>query len=261
MKSIKFGIKEIVNFNYCPVLWLLIKSGLTKETPARFNGTLIHVIHKELIDYVNNLRVYPKKITRGELTKELKALALRTLERNKWWKILSLHQQRFVREIVNYLVEDATSLYFNRTKVRVRVEVELESKKLPLKGILDRIEFYKDKVRLIELKTSSEIKPSYILQLAGQSILVEECFKKECTAGEIWLLPPNFKCPVELIRARKEFLNLLSRLQNLSEEEFFERTGNCESCLMRYYCPKRNGRIEILRKMIKKAVKEVFENG
>ena len=124
-------------------------------------------------------------------------------------------------------------------------EIRIDSNTLQLRGIVDKIEIYKNCYVPIELKTGKIPKegvwPGHRIQIAAYSMLIEEKFKTNVKEGFIqYLDAKETKRIVINPYMRQEIMDLIKEVQNLLENKdlpnYCENKNKCTNCGLRETC-------------------------
>jgi CRISPR-associated protein Cas4 len=124
-------------------------------------------------------------------------------------------------------------------------EIKLESDKLQLKGIADKVEVYHNRYVPIELKTGKAPKegmwPGHRIQIAAYAMLIEENFKTRVKEGFIHYLDAKEVRHVAINPFMKEeIIQLTGQVQELLEKsripDYCENRNKCTNCGLRKEC-------------------------
>jgi len=124
-------------------------------------------------------------------------------------------------------------------------EKRIESEKLQLKGIVDRIEVYENCYVPIELKTGKMPKegvwPGHRIQIAAYAMLIEENFNTSVKEGFIRYLDTNQTRQITINPFMKEeIISLTKEIQELLKTQdipnYCENRNKCTNCGLRQTC-------------------------
>ena len=124
-------------------------------------------------------------------------------------------------------------------------EIRIDSNRLQLRGIVDKVEIHENCYVPIELKTGKMPKegvwPGHRIQIAAYSMLIEEKFKTNVKEGFIqYLDAKETKRIVINPYMRQEIMTLIKEVQDLLENkklpEYCENKNKCTNCGLRETC-------------------------
>jgi CRISPR-associated protein Cas4 len=128
---------------------------------------------------------------------------------------------------------------------KIESEVYVESENLQLKGKVDRIEVYADKIVPVELKTGSGPKEGvweeHQVQIGAYMMLLEEVLGKKASVGRVSYLKDKEDREVSLNPfLRDEIVKLVKEVQEFIEKknipDFTRNRNKCESCGLKENC-------------------------
>lgn len=124
-------------------------------------------------------------------------------------------------------------------------EIWVDSDKLQLKGIIDKVEIYENGYVPIELKTGKMPKegvwPGHKVQIAAYSMLIEEKFKTEVKEGFVNYLDAKQTRHIAINPfMRQEILDLVKEVQEMLKSQdlpnYCENKNKCVNCGLRETC-------------------------
>lgn len=124
-------------------------------------------------------------------------------------------------------------------------EQRVESNELQLRGIIDRIEVYKDSYVPVELKTGKMPKegvwPGHRIQIIAYAVLLEEKFKTKVKEGFVNYLDAKETRQIGINPfMREEIINLVKDVQELLKNQqppnYCENRNKCTNCGLRETC-------------------------
>jgi len=124
-------------------------------------------------------------------------------------------------------------------------EIWVDSDKLQLKGIIDKVEIYENGYVPIELKTGKMPKegvwPGHKVQIAAYSMLIEEKFKTEVKEGFVNYLDANQTRHIAINPfMRQEILDLVKEVQEILKSHdlpnYCKNKNKCVNCGLRETC-------------------------
>lgn len=131
---------------------------------------------------------------------------------------------------------------------KIMSEVRLESEKLQLKGVIDRLEVYDDSFVPYELKTGSAPRegfwPSHRIQLAAYMVLVENQLGNIKEGIVYYLDSEQTRQLVMNPFLEYETQALIKKIINLYDQKrlpgFCDKIAKCRNCGLRDFCVKQN---------------------
>jgi len=266
----KISVTMLSTYLYCPRM-LFLQRVLALEEPPKESLVLGSLRH-EIYDFVNQKE--ENLVT--SITKSLEYDNIMALYKNAYSNILREKIIKYKSRIkeVNLDIVDV----FKRTWPLILDEAELraknisnsikkfnvygkelwqkltpkiisekrvQSEKLQLKGIIDRIEVYEDGYVPIELKTGKMPKegvwPGHRIQIAAYSMLIEEKFNTTVKEGFVRYLDSKETRHITINPfMREEITNLVKEVQNLLKNQqppnYCENKNKCTNCGLRETC-------------------------
>jgi len=124
-------------------------------------------------------------------------------------------------------------------------ELRVESSNLQLRGIIDKIEVYKEDYVPIELKTGNSPKdgmwPGHRIQIAAYILLLEEKYNKKIKEGFIHYLDNKEKRHLAMNPfLKEEIIELISKVKSILEQTYLPKYNKnekkCANCGLREQC-------------------------
>ncbi len=131
---------------------------------------------------------------------------------------------------------------------KIKSEIYIESVSMRLKGIIDKIEVFDDKVIPVELKTGKAPKegvwPGHLIQVAAYMLLLQEA-GKNVPNGIVYYLKDNEKKEVFLNPfLKEEIIELAGKVDSLLKDknlpEFCSTKSKCDVCGLKEQCYSEN---------------------
>ncbi len=128
---------------------------------------------------------------------------------------------------------------------KIKSEIKINSKKLNLVGVIDKLEVYENKIIPFELKTGSMpvegVWPSHRVQLAAYCMLLEENYDTKINGGFVHYLDGKEKRKIILNPFLKaEIIQLIKEVENLLRQkeipEMQENENKCKNCGLKESC-------------------------
>lgn len=128
---------------------------------------------------------------------------------------------------------------------KIRSEIKIVSRNLRLKGIIDQIEVWKNRLVPVELKTGKMpydgVWPGHRIQLGCYALLLEEKYGASIKYGYVHYLDHEEKRVITINHfLRSEINDLIKKVQNLmvSQEvpDFCGNENKCKACGLRELC-------------------------
>ncbi|MBW3017222.1 CRISPR-associated protein Cas4 [Candidatus Woesearchaeota archaeon] len=128
---------------------------------------------------------------------------------------------------------------------KIESELYVESDNIGLKGKVDRVEKYEDKVIPIELKTGSApregVWEGHLIQVAAYILLLEEKFSMQIDYGKVVYLNEGIARTIRINPSLKdEIVKLTAEVKDVIEKkqmpDFTSNRNKCESCGLRKEC-------------------------
>lgn len=191
------------------------------------------------------------KITRQVIIKYKSRLQQVNLDlsetfRNTWPMILGECELR-AKNIFRFILETnllGDELWLNLVP-KIKSEYRVESEVLKLKGIIDQIEVYQDKIVPFELKTGSTPRegawPGHKIQIGAYLLLMSEVFNKDIEKGYVRYLDShetreiimNHFLKHEVTTLRDKVITLLSQD---TPPDPVKNENKCRNCQLKSHC-------------------------
>ena len=165
----------------------------------------------------------------------------------KTWPLILNEAELRAKNIFDFILE--YNVYGNelweKLTPKIISEKSIESEKLQLKGIIDRIEIHKNIYVPVELKTGKMPKegvwPGHRIQIAAYAMLIEENFNTNVKEGFIRYLDTNETRQIAINPFMKEeIIELTKEIQNLLKNQeipnYCENRNKCVKCSLRSTC-------------------------
>lgn len=213
------SVSEIVSYFYCP--WYYYTSYIVGRKfygKDREFGNVIHKIHKEIVDAVNEGKEIEKEVKRIIRKNKIK-------DKNLKGKIMKMGEI-----IVNSMKEN----------VKILSEIKVKSKRIGIVGKIDRIEIYENSIIPIEIKSKrKKISELDKIQLSAYALILEDIFRKRVEEGilfcfesfEAFKVKITCEDKIRILNIRDEILELKKhmRLPKVNKKK-------CENCFFRKIC-------------------------
>jgi len=266
----KISVTMLSSYLYCPRKLFLQKVLAVEEPPKEslVLGSLRHEIYdfinqneerivtsiKEKTDYqrlMSTYKTFYSKILREKIIKHksrIKSVNLDIVDvfKRTWPLILNEAETRS-KNILDFIQK--YNIYgkelWEKLTPKIISEQRVESEKLQLKGIVDRIEVYENGYVPIELKTGKMPKqgvwPGHRIQIAAYALLLEEKFKTNVKEGFVRYLDVNETRQIAINPFMKdEIIKLVREVQNLLKSQnlpnYCENKNKCAKCGVRETC-------------------------
>jgi len=263
-------VTDLTGYIYCSrALYLQKVLGIREPAkPAMIKGSIRHNVYDELNRAEEKIITAfgshtPKQELFNTYKKEF-AVLLRSniLKRREQMIILGLNPGELFLELWPYLLEESVERANNvfdfaeKQKVfgeklwadiepKIVTELSVKSKELMLKGIIDKIEVYKDKYVPYELKTGTAPKegmwPGHRVQLAAYMLLLKHKFGIEISSGIVHYLDEKKKQELQMNPFIETEIQELTQktIETLNSAELPSICSNpkkCLSCGLRHKC-------------------------
>ena len=128
---------------------------------------------------------------------------------------------------------------------KIRSEIRITSKNLQLKGIIDQIEVWKNRLVPVELKTGKMpfdgVWPGHRIQLGGYALLLEEKYGSSINYGYVHYLDHEEKRLIKINHfLRSEINDLVKKVQTLMVSKevpgFCGNENKCNACGLKETC-------------------------
>jgi len=266
----KISVSMLSTYLYCPRM-LFLQKVLAVEEPLKENlvlGSLRHEIYDlinkseekivasimEKMQYSQLLSTYKacySKILKEKIIKNKPKIREVNLDIvdvfKKTWPLILNEAELRAKNIFDFIVKH--NVYGNelweKLTPKIISEKSIESEKLQLKGIIDRIEMHEDGYIPIELKTGKMPKEGvwlgHRIQIAAYAMLIEENFNTNVKEGFVRYLDTNETRQIAINPFMKEeIIDLTKEIQNLLKNQeipnYCENRNKCVNCGLRSTC-------------------------
>ena len=266
----KISVSMLSTYLYCPRMLFLQKVLAVEEPPKEslVLGSLRHEIYdfinqneqkivssiREKIQYSQLLSTYKtrySKILKEKIIQNKSKIREVNLDIvnvfKKTWPLILNEAELRAKNIFDFILE--YNVYGNelweKLTPKIISEKSIESEKLQLKGIIDRIEIHKNIYVPVELKTGKMPKegvwPGHRIQIAAYAMLIEENFNTNVKEGFIRYLDTNETRQIAINPFMKEeIIELTKEIQNLLKNQeipnYCENRNKCVKCSLRSTC-------------------------
>jgi len=172
---------------------------------------------------------------------------IKSMLKQMWPTIIS--EAKFRSRVV-FDFMDRNKLYgyelWQELSPKIVTELKISSPKLRLRGIIDKVEIYANKIYIpFELKSGkpplSGIWPNQKIQLIAYIHLLKDFFKAEVTKGYIHYIDYNDKREVvDSLNQREQLLVLIEQVHKLYEQnkppEICKNPKKCKNCAFKDHC-------------------------
>jgi len=266
----KISVTMLSTYLYCPRM-LFLQRVLAVEEPPKESlvlGSLRHEIYdfinkseerivtsiKEKTDYqrlISTYKTFYSKILREKIIKNKSKIKEVNLDIvnvfKRTWPLILQEAETRTKNIFDFIQEYNVfgKELWDRLTPKIISEQRVESEKLQLKGIIDRIEVYEDGYVPIELKTGKMPKqgvwPGHRIQIAAYALLLEEKFKTKVKEGFVCYLDVNETRQISINPFMKEeIIKLINEIQGLLKNHdipnYCENKNKCVKCGLRETC-------------------------
>ena len=266
----KLSVSMLSAYLYCPRM-LFLQKVLAVEEPLKESLVLGSLRH-EIYDFINKseqkiVASIMEKMQYSQLLSAYKSSYSKILKEKiiqnkpkirevnldivnvfkKTWPLILNEAELRAKNIFNFILE--YDVYGNelweKLTPKIISEKSIESEKLQLKGIIDRIEVYENSYVPIELKTGKMPKegvwPGHRIQIAAYAMLIEENFNTNVKEGFIRYLDTNETRQIAINPFMKEeIIDLTKEIQNLLKNQeipnYCENRNKCINCGLRNTC-------------------------
>lgn len=252
--SRKIYLQKVLNIR-TPIKDALIKGTIKHQVVENLNK-----IEQSIVEDIKQ----PLKLTDIELIyqEKYKQIFLNSIEQNKQalaqfnidpklffeqsWHIYRNEASERAISVSN-IIEEKKLLskdLWNNIEPRIFSEVRVSSDELKIKGIIDKIEVYKDKIIPIELKSGklpfSGVWPGNKIQLIAYCLLAQEHFQKQVSEGIVHYVDHNEKrkivlnpfSKIELVGIRDS----ITKIIDTKQAPLLEKSSKCEFCDFKQHC-------------------------
>lgn len=266
----KISVSALCSYLYCPRK-LFLQRVLALEEPPKESlvlGTLRHEIYdfinqkeegivtsiKEKTQYqelINLYKTFYSKALREKIIKNksrIKEVNLDIVDvfKRTWPLILNEAEIR-AKNIFDFTLKQ--NIYgkelWEKLTPKILSEQRVESDKLQLRGIVDRIEVYEQSYVPVELKTGKMPKdgvwPGHRIQIAAYAMMIEEKFNTNVKEGFVNYLDAKETRHIAINPfMRVEIINLVNEVQELlksqSPPNYCENRNKCTNCGIKETC-------------------------
>lgn len=266
----KISVTMLSTYLYCPRMLFLQKVLAVEEPPKEslVLGSLRHEIYdfinrseerivtsiKEKTDYqrlMSTYKTFYSKILREKIIKNKSSIKSVNLDIvdvfKRTWPLILQEAEIRTKNIFDFIHENNVfgKELWDRLTPKIISEQRVESDELQLKGIVDRIEVYKDGYVPIELKTGKipreGVWPGHKIQIAAYAMLIEEKFNTQVKEGFVNYLDAKETRRIAINPFMKEeIINLVKEVQKLLKNQdipsYCENKNKCVKCGLRETC-------------------------
>jgi len=266
----KISVSMLSSYLYCPRMLFLQKVLAVEEPPKE--SLVLGSLRHEIYDFINQneekiVTSIDKKIKYDEIMALYKNFYSRILREKiinnksrirevnldivdvfkKTWPLILQEAETRTKNIFEFIQKYkiyGQELWDSLTP-KIISEQRVESEKLQLKGIVDRIEVYERGYVPIELKTGKMPKqgvwPGHKIQIVAYAMLLEETFKTKVKEGFVRYLDADETRQIVINPFMKEeIINLVREVQNLLKSQnlpnYCENKNKCTKCGVRGAC-------------------------
>ena len=266
----KISVSMLSTYLYCPRMLFLQKVLAVEEPPKE--SLVLGSLRHEIYDFINKseqkivasiiekmqysqllstYKAYYSKILKEKIIKNKSKIREVNLDIvdvfKKTWPLILNEAELRAKNIFDFVVKHNVygSDLWEKLTPKIISEKSIESEKLQLKGIIDRIEIYEDRYVPIELKTGKMPKdgvwPGHRIQIAAYAMLIEENFNTNVKKGFIRYLDTNETRQIAINPFMKEeIIDLTKEIQNLLKNReipnYCENKNKCVNCGLRSTC-------------------------
>ena len=281
----KISVTLLSAYLYCSRKLFLEHALKLKEPPKEsiVMGSVRHQIHdginkkEEAIALSITEKESLESVQKRYRQQYLEVLRESVLNNKKSINGLSLNILEVYKKIFPYVMEEcsirAANLFsfmesndvfgkelWERLTPKIVSEIRIESEKLRLKGVIDRVYAYEKGYVPFELKTGSMphdgVWPSHRVQIAAYSLLLEERFGAEIKEGFVFYLDSKEKRRVAINPFMKEEVRqitgeVISLLKGREIPNFCDNKNKCVKCGLRQSCYNENEMITLKNSLFK----------
>jgi CRISPR-associated exonuclease Cas4 len=266
----KISVTMLSSYLYCPRK-LFLQRVLAVEEPPKESLVLGSLRH-EIYDFINQteekiVTSVKEKIQYDELLTKYKTFYSRTLRekiiKNKskirevnadivdvfkrTWPLILNEAETRTKNIFNFIQKHNIfgKELWEKLTPKIISEKRVESNKLQLRGIIDRIEVYENGYVPVELKTGKMPKegvwPGHKIQIAAYAMMIEETFNTNVKEGFVRYLDTKVTRQIAMNPFMKEeIINLVKEVQDLLNNQnipnYCENKNKCTHCGVRETC-------------------------
>ncbi len=266
----KLSVSMLSTYLYCPRMLFLQKVLAIEEPPKE--SLVLGSLRHEVYDFINRIEEKIVASIRGrmqysQLLNTYKAYYSKILRENviknkprirevnlgivdvfkKTWPLILNEAELRSKNIFDFTQK--YDIYgkelWEKLIPKIISERSMESEKLQLRGIIDRIEVYEHGYVPVELKTGKMPKdgvwPGHRIQIAAYAMLIEENFNTSVKEGLIRYLETNETRQIAINPFMKvEIISLVREIQDLLKARdipnYCENRNKCVNCGLRNTC-------------------------
>ena len=266
----KISVSMLSAYLFCSRKLFLQQVLALKEPPKE--STILGSLRHELYDFINRseekiVTTIKEKIQYNELITTYKSFYSKALREKiiknksrikevnldivdvfkKTWPLILDEAEIRAKNIFDFIQK--YNVYgqelWEKLTPKIISEIWVDSDKLQLKGIIDKVEIYENGYVPIELKTGKMPKegvwPGHKVQIAAYSMLIEEKFKTEVKEGFVNYLDANQTRHIAINPfMRQEILDLVKEVQEILKSHdlpnYCKNKNKCVNCGLRETC-------------------------
>ena len=266
----KISVSMLSAYLFCSRKLFLQQVLALKEPPKE--STILGSLRHEIYDFINRseekiVTTIKEKIQYNELIKTYKSFYSKALREKiiknksrikevnldivdvfkKTWPLILDEAEIRAKNIFDFIQK--YNVYghdlWEKLTPKIISEIWVDSDKLQLKGIIDKVEIYENGYVPIELKTGKMPKegvwPGHKVQIAAYSMLIEEKFKTEVKEGFVNYLDAKQTRHIAINPfMRQEILDLVKEVQEMLKSHdlpnYCENKNKCINCGLRETC-------------------------
>ena len=266
----KISVSMLSAYLFCSRKLFLQQVLALKEPPKE--STILGSLRHELYDFINRseekiVTTIKEKIQYNELITTYKSFYSKALREKiiknksrikevnldivdvfkKTWPLILDEAEIRAKNIFDFIQK--YNVYgqelWEKLTPKIISEIWVDSDKLQLKGIIDKVEIYENGYVPIELKTGKMPKegvwPGHKVQIAAYSMLIEEKFKTEVKEGFVNYLDAKQTRHIAINPfMRQEILDLVKEVQEILKSHdlpnYCKNKNKCVNCGLRETC-------------------------
>ena len=266
----KISVSMLSAYLFCSRKLFLQQVLALKEPPKE--STILGSLRHELYDFINRseekiVTTIKEKIQYNELITTYKSFYSKALREKiiknksrikevnldivdvfkKTWPLILDEAEIRAKNIFDFIQK--YNVYghdlWEKLTPKIISEIWVDSDKLQLKGIIDKVEIYENGYVPIELKTGKMPKegvwPGHKVQIAAYSMLIEEKFKTEVKEGFVNYLDAKQTRHIAINPfMRQEILDLVKEVQEMLKSHdlpnYCKNKNKCVNCGLRETC-------------------------
>ena len=266
----KISVSMLSAYLFCSRKLFLQQVLALKEPPKE--STILGSLRHEIYDFINRseekiVTTIKEKIQYNELIKTYKSFYSKALREKiiknksrikevnldivdvfkKTWPLILDEAEIRAKNIFDFIQK--YNIYghdlWEKLTPKIISEIWVDSDKLQLKGIIDKVEIYENGYVPIELKTGKMPKegvwPGHKVQIAAYSMLIEEKFKTEVKEGFVNYLDAKQTRHIAINPfMRQEILDLVKEVQEILKSHdlpnYCKNKNKCVNCGLRETC-------------------------